>query len=981
MGAFVLSSCKPATPEDKNPTDCVNKGKSGHSLASSKDSSGKDDKDDKDKDDKDKPDCDTDDGDDESAGGGGNAGNPPIYTFPDYPGRVCTIDKFKQNSQQDQVKKVDILFVMDHSGSMRDDWERVANNVRHMVKELPADLDINYSVLLANGAGLKGKLFAGNGVPVVISSKTNSVNKVASYLQRTFTAGMQQKDDVALGEAPVLSLYHAVTTHARANQKLGFFRPDAALSIIFMSDEQEVGFPFPDPQAPGLPPRCDAATEDAIKREQYDKKGINLDLAYNATKALKGDMPILTSAFVNITKEDLFRRNSKNSKCLYDSLGYGYFELVDKTKGVLFSIQQDKAEGLARCGKVLRERLALMKDFPLSKPADKVDVETITAAVDGAKAVHTYKVASNSVHLDFAGNYGSEIEIQHCEPVEQKEWSIQGFTGQAAQYAAGLSWKTPEYATNGKVVYGTSATNLNKEVAATGVNTDHVVTVEGLAANTLYYFQAVNKDDYGLEKRSAVISLRTQPDWSISSTNGEPSRNSVNIRWNTVQYPTVGKVFYGTSADALVNESAETAAVTSHGVMISGLNANTNYFFRCVSKDEYGLEKKSEIFSVQTLSEWGLVGFKGVAAKTSVVLDWQTPGYNTNGKIRWGTSAGSLTNELASVALSENHTVTVTGLNPNTTYYFQAVNSDDLGLVKQSDVIAVKTLVDWNITGFSGTSTQNSVSVGWSTLEYATNGKVFWGSTAESLSNELATNGPVINHSATITGLTPDTVYYFRAVASDEFGNNKASGVVAIKTQAIPKPVWEMTDFTGLATKNSVSVGWKTSAYATTGKILWGTSENSLTNELSEGAAFTNHALLVNGLTPDTLYYFQAVSIDDFGQEKRTAVIAVRTLVDDVVDPNPIPNWEIVGFDVGTQINSADVIWRTPGAVTKATIKYGTNAQNLNQVVEVTEYLETHIVNVEGLTESTTYYFQVIAVDKNGRTVESVIVMKRTKAL
>ncbi len=982
LSSFVLAACKPGDGTNSD-DDCNDRGKSSLSSSSSKGGDkGKDDKDDKDKDgkDKDKKKCDRDDDDNGGGDTGGTPTNPPMFTFPSYPNRVCTIDKFKQNSQQEQVKKVDILFVMDHSGSMRDDWERVANNIRHMVKELPADLDIHYSVLLGSASSHKGKLFAGQGVPVVISNKSNSVNKVASYLQRTFAHGMQVNDSVAYGEAPFLSLYHAVTTHAQANQKLGFFRPDAALSVIFMSDEHEVGFPFPDPQAPGLPPRCDAALEDAVKREHYDKAGINLDLVFNATKALKGDMPILTSSFVNLTKDDLFRRNSKNAKCLYDTLGYGYFEMVAKTKGVLFSIQADKAEGMSRCGKVLRERLALMKEFPLSKPADKVDPATIIAAVDGSKVSHEYRVANNVVFIENSGVYGSQIEIQHCEPIARQEWTIQGFTGQASQYAASLNWRTPEYATDGKVVYGLSANNLNNEVLGAAAATDHVVTVNGLNPNTVYYFQAVNKDDYGVEKRSSVISLRTQPDWSITGAAGEPSRNTVNVRWNTAEYPTVGKVFYGTSADSLTNETAETAASTSHGVLVSGLNPNTNYFFQCVSKDEYGLEKKSPVFSVQTLAEWGIVGLKGEAGKTSVVLDWQTPGYNTNGKIQWGLSANSLTNEVVSGVLSENHSVTVSGLQPNTTYYFRAVNSDDQGLTKSSNVIAVKTLVDWNLTGFNGNSTQTSVSVQWNTLEYVTSGKVLWGSTAETLSNQVITNGPTMNHTATITGLAADTLYYFQAVSSDEFGNVKASSVVAIKTQAIPKPVWEMTDFTGSADKTMVSVGWKTTAYATTGKVLWGTSDTALVNEVSENAAYTNHALIVSGLTPDTLYYFQAVSVDDFGQEQRTAVIAVRTLADNPTDPEPIPNWDIVGFDVGTQVNTADVIWRTPGAQTKATIRFGTDAANLNQSVEVTDFAETHLVNVGGLTESTNYYFQVVAVDRNGRTVQSTIVMKRTKA-
>ncbi|RYZ98299.1 MAG: hypothetical protein EOP11_20875, partial [Proteobacteria bacterium] len=200
------------------------------------------------------------------------------YNFPNLPGRACTVDRsFQASDDASRVKKLDMLFVMDHSGSMADDWARVAANLQNLVKELPADMDINYAVLLSNASAQKGKLFAAKNVPLVLSNKTMKVADIANNLQKTFTAGMNTPDDNGSGEAAFLSLYHAATSNAAANQKLGFFRPDAALSILFVSDEQEIGFPFPLVQAPGLPKRCDAAYEDNVKKLQYDNKGINLD--------------------------------------------------------------------------------------------------------------------------------------------------------------------------------------------------------------------------------------------------------------------------------------------------------------------------------------------------------------------------------------------------------------------------------------------------------------------------------------------------------------------------------------------------------------------------------------------------------------------------------------------------------------------------------------------------------------------------------
>jgi hypothetical protein len=262
---------------------------------------------------------------------------------------------------------------------------------------------------------------------------------------------------------------------------------------------------------------------------------------------------------------------------------------------------------------------------------------------------------------------------------------------------------------------------------------------------------------------------------------------------------------------------------------------------------------------------------------------------------------------------------------------------------------------------------------------------VVWGNSAETLNGRVNSAGPSSDHSATISGLSPDTLYYFQAISSDEFGLTKASEVVAIRTQAIPvdppvKPEWQMTDFYGHADKTYVSIGWKTSAYATAGKVRWGTSETNLNNVVDEGATIKDHAVLVSGLTPDTLYYFQAVSTDDFGQVKVSAVTAVRTLADDPTPPPPVGNWEIVGFDSTTTPTSADVIWRTPGALTKATLKVGLTADNLNLLsVVIDKFADTHLVPVTGLSPDTVYYLQVIAVDSNGRTIESVVIMKRTK--
>ncbi|RYZ94126.1 MAG: hypothetical protein EOP11_26840, partial [Proteobacteria bacterium] len=343
--------------------------------------------------------------------------------------------------------------------------------------------------------------------------------------------------------------------------------------------------------------------------------------------------------------------------------------------------------------------------------------------VDASVVAHEYKADQNSVYLANAGVAGSQVEIRHCEPIVRPDWNLIGFAGNAGQRAASFSWKTPEYATAGKVLYGTSASALNGSASHSGNATDHVVTIAGLNPNTVYYFQGVSSDEFGLEKKSGVISLRTQPEWNLVASAGQPSRNSVNISWKTPEYATVGKVSYGSAADALVNQSAETAAATDHTVTLNNLDANSTYFLQVQSRDEYGLEKKSPVLSVTTLNEWAIVGFKGEASLNSVSLSWETPEYATQGTLLYGTSASALSSSLAAGS-GNNHQAVVSGLNQNSVYYFQAVGVDNLGLEKKSAVIAVKTTYDWHILNFAGTSAVDSVSVSFSTPDFSTAGQV-----------------------------------------------------------------------------------------------------------------------------------------------------------------------------------------------------------------------------------------------------------------
>ncbi|MGZ3682572.1 MAG: fibronectin type III domain-containing protein [Bdellovibrionota bacterium] len=896
------------------------------------------------------------------------------YAFPVLPGRTCTIDTFQQSTQSQAVKKVDILFVMDHSGSMQRHWDEIAQNIESMVKQLPSTTDIRYGVMLADVGAWSGRLYSPFGA-AYLDNQQMSTAQIATALQKTFAAAMSVSD-AGSGEASLYSLTQAVTKNAAMNQKAGFFRPDAGLSVLFMSDENDIGVSVP--KVAGVPVKCDASTEATIKKTYYDKNGITVASTVAALQALKGSLPVKASAFVNITTKDLFTDNSPNARCIYDNIGYGYIDIANAMKGTLFSIQQDKATGLTQCGQMINQSLALQHDFPLSQPAAAVDPATILNAVDAALVDGTYTSSNDSEHLDNAGAAGSTIQIRYCAPTAVIAWTLTNFAGTPSQTSVGLSWLTSQHATNGKVMWGPSANALNNEVDEASAVTNHAVTVSGLTPNTLYYFQATSTDENGQSQSSPVLSFTTNPDWSITNVVAQAARTTASIQWTTAEYATSGHVNWGLSANALTNQTADVATANTHQIALSGLTAATTYYYQVVASDLFGLTKQSAVMSFTTEADWGIFGFAGAATRTTVTLQWTTPDQVTTGTILWGSSAalGNTANEGAAAA--NNHELTVSGLNPDTDYYFQAVNTDATGVVKSSNVILVHTAVDWLFTGFAGVSTQTSVTLTWTTPGYNTSGSVAYGLSSSALSSSAADTVNGTSHSVTVSGLTAGTVYYFQGSSTDSDGITKQSAVLAISTQAVPLPTWTISGLAGTSTTTTVTINWQTTQYATSGSVLWGDSLTTMSNSVADSVTGTSHSVTISGLTAGTTYFFQAIASDDRGQTQNSDVIQVVTMSGTVTPPS---NWTISGFDGTTTGTQANLIWTTPGAQTTAVVNVGLSATDLSLMsIPVTTASDTQQLAVPGLNTSTQYFFQVVATDTAGRTVESVIISKTTKA-
>jgi cell division septation protein DedD len=298
-------------------------------------------------------------------------------------------------------RSIDILFVMDTSGSMDDNRAKVADGLSSFVAELPADVDYQVGVMLAHGSksAWSGNLFK-YGNTTIFSSKTMSISSIQGQL-KSMVLNTPTDAYGEQGEEGSYSLMKGLTTQLATNQKAGFFRPNAALAVIFVSDENDICAPYVgQPTMPGL-----TSAEKKIRTRDCST-GIATNQVVAQVKALQGTRPYMFGA---VAHEQLNYSDSAGN----DSYGFGYMDIVQATSGVSTEINDGSyTQGLSTMGKLATIKLNLVLDYTLAHL--NVDPTSIQTHVDGLPVPFTYDAAGNDVHLSTGGGPLSTVDVNYC---------------------------------------------------------------------------------------------------------------------------------------------------------------------------------------------------------------------------------------------------------------------------------------------------------------------------------------------------------------------------------------------------------------------------------------------------------------------------------------------------------------------------------------------------------------------------------------
>lgn len=346
-----------------------------------------------------------------------------------------------------------------------------------------------------------------------------------------------------------------------------------------------------------------------------------------------------------------------------------------------------------------------------------------------------------------------------------------------------ITWTTNENS-DSQVEYGLTTSYDNVSSIDTAAVINHSVALTGLASNTTYHYRVKSKDEMDNVAVSADYSFTT-PDTAppeISNVSNSSAPNSCTIRWTTDENSD-SQVKYGlTSAYGNVSP-INSDLVLNHTVMLTGLSSTTTYYFCVTSKDAAGNTANSTSFSFITKSNSDTTPPEITNIKTSLLtqnsatIGWDT-NENSDSFVEYGLTSNCEKSTTLDTTMVLHHSVVLSELVSNTTYYFRVVSKD---IANNETISAISSFITPDETDADTTIplikeivaaniTNSSVTISWVTDENSDSQIEYGANTFYTKATPLDTS-LVQNHTITITDLFHNTLYHYRVRSRDAAGN------------------------------------------------------------------------------------------------------------------------------------------------------------------------------------------------------------------
>jgi len=367
-------------------------------------------------------------------------------------------------------------------------------------------------------------------------------------------------------------------------------------------------------------------------------------------------------------------------------------------------------------------------------------------------------------------------------------------------------------------------------------------------------------------------------------------------------------------------------------------------------------------------------------------------GTSTTRWIEYGTtqSLGSQTPVVNHGSTALDITEYVSGLSPNTNYYFRC-NAQNSAGVTNGNIVSFFTgggnqipsvttypadSTSSNFAVLNGFVNPNGTSNTTRWFEYGTDSWSFTNSTTR-----LGQGSNASTFNETVTGLLSNTTYYYRAVAQ-----NSASGPVYGNTQSFytgggttgQRPFVTTNTATNV-TQNYVTLNGYVNPYNTSNVTRWfeyGTSQalGNRTNTINHGATAANINDTISGLLNNTTYYFRAVAQNPQGTSYGSILSFTTGTTITNNAPTAITNLATNIDQDSARLNGLAIV--SGNVITNGWFEWGTT-QSLGNTTPTKALGSLSSMNsyasLFGLSPNTTYYYRFVAQNQNGISRGSIL--------
>ena len=304
--------------------------------------------------------------------------------------------------------------------------------------------------------------------------------------------------------------------------------------------------------------------------------------------------------------------------------------------------------------------------------------------------------------------------------------------------------------------------------------------------------------------------------------------------------------------------------VGSNGRILRTVNANSASF---VSSTLVSTNLASSITTSGALCG-GLISADGGYNLTSRGVCWSTSADPTtiNSKTIDGSGVGSFTS-------------TISGLQPNTTYYARAYAINSVGTVygnqvvfKTNQVITVPILTTSSVKSITSSGAISGGLVSSNGGSNVTSRGVCWSTSSNptTINSKTIDGSGVGSFTSTISGLQPNTTYYARAYATNSVGTAYGNEVVFTTNQVLTLPILTTNSVTSITSSGAISGGLVSSnggSNVTSRGVCWSTSSNPTTinSKTIDGSGVGSFTSTISGLQPNTTYYARAYATNSVG--------------------------------------------------------------------------------------------------------------------